>query len=73
MSPLLEAIANQKPKLFSVKLDGIEIFRGEFTKNGIQPILNLPIDASKPRWLMTYFLDDNPIPVHSINLQGGTG
>lgn len=73
MFSLLEMVARKKPKLFSVKLDGTEIFRGRFTRNGIETILDLPVDQNKPRWLMTIFFDDEPIPVHSISLKGETG
>lgn len=73
MYSLLEMISHRKPKIFSVKLDGTEIFRGKFTTSGIQTLLDLPIDLNKPRWLMTIFFDDNPTPVHSIDLKGETG
>ena len=73
MSSLLELVARKKPKLFSVQLDGTEIFRGKLTSDGVETVLDLPVDLNKPRWLMTIFFDDNPRPVHVINLKGETG
>ena len=70
---LLELLAQQKPKGFSVVIDGNEVFRAKFTSSGIETVLDAPIDINKPRWLMTIFFDGNPTPVYSLNLSGETG
>ena len=66
--PFIKAVKELDPKIFYVVLDGVEIYRGEFTDDGIKTIIDIPVDTDKPRHLMNVFFDDGPTPVYSLNL-----
>ena len=66
--PFMKAVKELDPKLFSIVLDGIEIFRGEFTDDGIKTIFDKSVELNKPHRLMNVFFDDIPTPVYSLNL-----
>ena len=70
---LLRLIAERKPETMSVRIDNAEVFKAKFTDRGLEAIFDLPIDVTKPRWILTIFLDDDPTPVYSLNLGGATG
>ena len=70
---LLRLIAKRKPKTMSVRIDNAEVFKAKFTEQGLKTIFDLPVDVTKPRWILTIFLDDDPTPVYSLNLGGATG
>ncbi|KPQ32542.1 MAG: hypothetical protein HLUCCA11_21215 [Phormidesmis priestleyi Ana] len=70
---LLRLIAERNPEVLSISIDSVEVFRAKFTEQGLETLLDLPIDASKQRWMMTISLDNDPIPVYSLSLGGETG
>lgn len=70
---LLQLIAERKPEILSISIDKAEVFRAKLTEQGLETLLDLPIDVNKPRWMMTISLDDDPVPVYSLNLGGETG
>ena len=70
---LLKLIAEREPETMTVSIDSTEVFKARFTEQGLETIFDLSIDVNKPRWLMTISLDDDPIPVYSLNLGGVTG
>ena len=70
---LLRLIAQREPETMTVSIDSAEVFKAKFTEQGLETIFDLSIDVSKPRWLMTISLDDDEIPVYSLNLGGVTG
>ena len=68
MNLLIQAIRKLNPKTFSVQLDGREIYRGTFTKNGIETVIDNPVATDREYRLMSIFLDDDPIPTYSIDI-----
>ena len=68
MHPFLEILASAQPTFFSVQLDGIEIYKGKFTTDGVVTIRDDLVDLKAPRQLLTIFFDDVPTPVYSIAL-----
>lgn len=70
---LLQLIAERNPEILSVSIDSVEVFRARFTEQGLETLIDQPIDTSKPRWMMTISLDDDPVPVYSLNLGGEKG
>jgi hypothetical protein len=71
--PFLRLLLSQDPKTFSVHLDGVEIYRGEFTDSGIKTLIDQPIDINRPRYLLNIFFDSNPMPIYALSLGGETG
>ena len=55
--PLLKFIAENKPEIMSMFLDGKEVYRARFTDEGLETIFNLPVDLSN-NWLRVLFKSD---------------
>ena len=73
MHSFLKALATTQPTFFSVQLDGVEIYKGKFTDNGIVTIQEKLVDLTVPRHLLTIFFDDMSTPIYSIALNGEVG
>lgn len=70
---LLKLFSEQKPKTFSVILDGIEIYKGEITETGVKTLVEKQVPLDQPRYLMSIVFDQDPTPVYFVDLQGETG
>ena len=64
----MKAVKELDPRHLSIVLDGVEIYRGEFTDDGIKTIFDKPVELNKPHRLMNVFFDDGSKPVYSLNL-----
>lgn len=71
--PFLKALITCDPTFFSVQIDGTEIYRGQFTTDGIVTIRDELVDFNEPRRLLTVFLDDVPMPIYSLRLEEDVG
>ena len=66
--PVLELLRTQNSSVFSVFLDGVEIYRGLFTPNGLKTLESRAVSLSAPHYLMTVHLDDDPNPIYCLVL-----
>ncbi len=71
--PFLKLLCEQKPKTFSVILDGIEIYKGEITETGVKTLVEKQVPLDQPRYLMSIVFDQDPTPVYFLDLQEETG
>ncbi|MEN8444373.1 MAG: hypothetical protein ABG776_05095 [Cyanobacteria bacterium J06555_13] len=65
---LIESLTNEQTRTFSAQIDGIEIYKSRYTSAGIEMLSESTIDPKGHR-LLTFHVNDNPIPVHSISLE----
>ena len=66
--PVLDLLQTQNPSVFFVLLDGVEIYRGLFTPNGLKTLESRAVSLATPHYLMTFHLDDDPNPVYCLVL-----
>lgn len=64
---LIETLSDTQTRVFSAQLDGVEIYRSQYTKNGIEILSESLVDPKGHR-LLTFHVNDNPMPVHSVAL-----
>ena len=58
----IQQLSNRAPRVISIFLDGVEIFRIEEGKRTIER----GVDLNQPHWLMTIHFDLNPQPEYVI-------
>ena len=71
--PFLQLFSEQRPKTFSVILDGVEIYKGEITDTGVKTLIEKQVPIDQPRYLMSIVFDQDPTPVYCLDLQEETG
>lgn len=66
--PFLNLLAQSNPKVLSIVLDGIEIYRAIFTEQGLKTLVELSVRQGEGN-LLTFHFDDNPKPVYFLFLR----
>ena len=66
--PFLNLLAQSNPSVLSIVLDGIEIYRANFTDQGLKPLLERSVRQGVGN-LLTFHFDDNPKPVYFLFLR----
>lgn len=65
---LIRALTNEQTRTFSARIDGVEIYRSQYTSVGIEVLSESIIDP-KGHQRLTFHINDEPVPVHSISLE----
>lgn len=65
---LIGALTDEQTRTFSARIDGVEIYRSQYTSIGIEVLRESTVDP-RGHQLLTFHINDNPIPVHSISLE----
>lgn len=65
---LIKSLTDAQTRTFSAQIDGVEIYKSRYTSAGIEVLSESIIDPKGHR-LLTFHVNDNPIPVHSISLE----
>lgn len=65
---LIKSLTDEQTRTFSAQIDGIEVYKSRYTSAGIEILSESTIDPRGHR-LLTFHVNDNPVPVHSISLE----
>ena len=65
---LIQALTNEQTRTFSAQIDGIQVYSSRYTITGIEVLSESTINPQGHR-LLTFHVNDNPAPVHSISLE----
>jgi len=65
---LVKSLTDAQTRTFSAQIDGVEIYKSRYTSAGIKILSESTIDPEGHQ-LLTFHINDNPVPVHSISLE----